>query len=62
MICPKCQAYMLYHPDPTLRGWRKCPTCAFCCQLEREQQKALELRNDSVKEPTAETKKALDIK
>lgn len=31
MICPKCQSYMLFHPEAkfALEGWRKC-SCGHC--------------------------------
>lgn len=36
MICIKCQAWMLVHPEDA--KWLKCPTCAYSCLYERPKQ------------------------
>ena len=35
-VCKRCQTYLLDHDDYTLRfyGWKKCPSCNWCCDRE----------------------------
>ena len=32
MVCPKCQTWMLCHPNPELnyKKWKRCPSCGYC--------------------------------
>jgi hypothetical protein len=35
-VCKRCQTYLLDHYDAILHrdGWKRCPSCNWCCDRE----------------------------